>query len=157
MGRLSDEALYQHLGRLVASMPNLRASPVAPETNEWLGKAIALVEESGTSGDIATIKVAAQNLSGVLQGGNAQTIETIVRAALARAELRVPASAQGAFLPAGNSFDAFAAVGKIVSTVSRDVLFVDPYADQRILETYAVLAPSGTSGCLRTPLTQRLR
>lgn len=45
---MKPEALYLQLGRLVTSMPELRGkAPITPELNQWLGRAIALVEVSG--------------------------------------------------------------------------------------------------------------
>jgi hypothetical protein len=57
--------------------------------------------------------------------------------ALAAAELRAPASAQGAFIPAKNSFDAFAALAKVLETATSDVLVVDPYQDETMLTEFA--------------------
>ena len=52
---------------------------------------------------------------------------------------------QGAFIAAGHTFDAFAAVGKALGTATRDVCIIDPYADARVLTDYAVLAPDNVS------------
>jgi hypothetical protein len=52
---------------------------------------------------------------------------------------------QGAFIAAGQSFDAFAAVGKVLSTAKSDVLMIDPYADATVLWDYAVAAPEQVS------------
>jgi len=42
-----------------------------------------------------------------------QTIKATLYRALAAAELKAPVSAQGSFIPAGNAFDAFAALAKV--------------------------------------------
>jgi hypothetical protein len=70
-------------------------------------------------------------------------VAQIMHRALARAELRAPVASQGAFIAAGNSFEAFAAVGKVLSAVTTDVLIVDPYADEKLLTDYAMQAPEG--------------
>lgn len=76
---------------------------------------------------------------------NAGTILAIAHQALAKAELQAPAELQGAFIAAGNAFDAFAAVGKALGTATADVFIVDPYADAKVLTDYAVLAPESVS------------
>ena len=65
--------------------------------------------------------------------------------ALAVAEMRAPVSAQGAFIAAGNSFDAFAAVGKVLATATGDILIIDPYLDEKALTDFAPLAHEGVS------------
>jgi hypothetical protein len=56
--------------------------------------------------------------------------------------LRLPS--QGSFIAAGSTFDAFVAVGKALSEAKTNVLMVDPYADEKALTDYALLAPDGT-------------
>jgi hypothetical protein len=89
--------------------------------------------------------VASQHLQGPLRDVNAGTILAIAHQALARAELHAPAELQGAFIAAGHSFDAFAAVSKALSAATTDVLIIDPYADAKLLTDYAVLAPDNVS------------
>jgi hypothetical protein len=72
---------------------------------------------------------------------NAQAIAANVFAALAKAELKAPAAVQGTFIVAGHVFDAFAAVSRVLGTAKADMLMVDPYADEKVLTDYAVLAP----------------
>ena len=69
----------------------------------------------------------------------------MLRRALAVAEMRAPVSAQGAFIAAGNSFDAFAAVGKVLATATGDILIIDPYLDEKALTDFAPLAHEGVS------------
>lgn len=141
---IDPESLYIQLGRLVETMPDFtRAGPITAETNRWLGRAAALVEATGDTGDLITLKVAAQNLDTTLREMNVQTIAAIVHRALARAELKAPATSQGAFIPVGESFSALAAVSKVLATAHLDVLIVDPYADAKVLTDFAVLAPEG--------------
>ncbi|MGN7100197.1 phosphatidylserine/phosphatidylglycerophosphate/cardiolipin synthase family protein [Ralstonia holmesii] len=143
--KLDPESLYVHLGRLVETMPNLnRPGPVTTETNQWLGRAAALVEAAfGQSVELISFNIAAENLDSVLRATNAQTIAAIVHRALAKAELTAPAASQGAFIPVGESFSAVAAVSKVLSAARQAVLIVDPYADAKALTDFAVLAPEG--------------
>ena len=139
--RLDPEALYHQLGRLVETMPDFAApGPVPAATQQWLGRAAALVEDIGDLADIATLKVAANHLG---SSSSTQQIIAVIHRALARAELLAPISAQGAFIAAGTPFDAFAAVAKILGTVQRGVLIVDPYMDEKALTDFVSVVPEG--------------
>jgi hypothetical protein len=141
---LTPEALYLQLGSLVAEMPDLAHGPITPEMNRWLGRAVTLVEAMGD--DTAALKTAVQFLAlPDLREFNAQGIAAIVHAALAKAELGAPAAVQGTFIAAGHTFDAFAAVSRVLGTAKADVLMVDPYADEKALTDFAVLAPEQVS------------
>lgn len=140
---IDPQALYVQLGRLVEAMPNLYEQlPLSASTQEWLGRAGALIAASGDVIDIAEFNTYVSSLSkGTMQFHAAQDIGVVVRRALAKAELNAPAAAQGAFIPAGNAFDAMAAIGKILEQATRDVLIVDPYMDEKALTEFALLAP----------------
>jgi hypothetical protein len=146
--QLSAEAVYLRLGSLIAEPPNFYALTPTPETHRWIAQVLALIE-AGNLLDMVTLvtfKVASQHLLGVdrsVENGN--KIVAIAHQALAKAELAAPAELQGAFIAAGHSFDAFAAVGKALGTATSDVCIVDPYADAKLLTDYAVLSPENVS------------
>jgi hypothetical protein len=50
---------------------------------------------------------------------------------------------QGSFITSGNTFDAFAAVGKALARATRFALSSIPYADRNLLEQYTLLAQEG--------------
>lgn len=95
--------------------------------------------------EIITLKVSAQALDTLVRDQNAQTVATIVHSALARAELNAPATAQGAFIAAGDTLNAVAAVGKVLGRAKSDILMVDAFADQCIITDFAITAPEGVS------------
>jgi hypothetical protein len=138
---MTAEELVLRLRNLVSEMPDLAQGPITHEMKQWMGRAIALVEVLGDSANTITLKVTCQRLDGVLRETNAQIIGVIVYEALAKAELKAPVSMQGAFIAAGHTLDAYAAVGKILGTATTDVLMVDPYADHTVVTDYAALAP----------------
>jgi hypothetical protein len=117
----TPEAIYLQLGQLVAEMPDLATGPITPEMNEWMGRAVALVELVDRL-DTIPLKVACQTLNSAIRDSNVQTIAAIVHQALAKAELNAPASVRGAFIAAGDKFDAFAAVGKVLEMANAEVL-----------------------------------
>lgn len=144
--KLSPEALYLQLGRLVAEMPDFsEQGAVSTEANRWLGRAAALIDQISDQADIISFKVAAQSLDGVLRAGNAQTIKSVVFGALARAELAAPLDAQGAFIQAGGELDAFVAFGKVLGVAATGLMIVDPYADEKALTDFAIQAPEGVA------------
>lgn len=138
------ETLYLHLRRLVATMPDLASGDTRdPERLQWLGRAAALIEKSGDLTDFVQLKASADGIDFLRRDVNARKIESIVHRALARAELQAPASAQGAFIAAGDTLNAFAAVAKVLARAKSDILMVDAYADQTIITGFAVTAPEG--------------
>lgn len=116
---------------------------ISDDTNRWLGRAIALVEASDGGADYYRLKMEAQSLGMAGRASSIQTIKSILFNALAKAELRAPANAQGAFIPTGNSFDAYVAVGKIVQSADATLLIVDPYADEKVLTEFSLQSKEG--------------
>ena len=133
-------SLYVRLGTLVSTMPELGYDP-SPEVMRWLGQAYVLVEALGDITDIAAFKLAMDSLSTEVYidklRNHAKMIASILHRSLAKAEMNAPAEAQGAFIPAGNSFDALVAVGKVLSQAKKTLLIVDPYADEKLLSDFS--------------------
>jgi hypothetical protein len=69
----------------------------------------------------------------------AQLLDTVI----AKVELKLPADMQGAFIPAGGVHDGYQAVSKAVAAAQKQVLFVDPYADDTLISDFVSLAPEG--------------
>ena len=147
---MDPQTLYVYLGRLVADTPDLADGPITPEKQAWLGKLLALAPEVLDANDLATLKIAVQHLDTINRRQNALTIAALAHAALVRAELRAPAGMQGAFIGAGQTFDAFAAVSRVLAQAKRDALLLDPYADHVILTDYAPMVAVGITVRLLT-------
>lgn len=125
--------------------------------NSWLAKAVVLVELTGNLADEIMLSTISNRIGSVNQmSGDKQAIAAIVNRALAKAEMMAPASISGKFITSGNTFDAFAAVGKVLGRAKRVALFVDPFADHKLLEEYALLAPDGTTIQVLTRSKQEL-
>lgn len=60
-------------------------------------------------------------------------------------ELIAPAGLQGTYIPAGNAFDALAAISKVFSSASRSLLIVDPYADEKLFTDFLQTVPEAIS------------
>lgn len=143
MNKIAPSALYQQLGQLAVSVPDLTNDWNTEESRLWLGRTSALVEATGNIADTILFNTAHGALGTSLHQQNVQTIISILHRALARAELAAPATAHGAFLAVGEPFAAFVAVGKILGSATKSTLIVDPYADANLVNEFALLAPEG--------------
>lgn len=141
------ETLYRQLGRLIETMPDLLEVPVSNEVHLWLARAFAIVKEVGNLADPALFSVTVNNLGTTARFQAAGEVKNIVFRAFAVAELGAPAGASGAFIPVGDSFDAFAALSKVLRTATKDVLIIDPYMDETALTEFGGAVPENV--CLR--------
>jgi hypothetical protein len=135
------EILYRQLGRLIEAMPDLTQFPVSNDVHLWVGRAYALVQEVGNLADPAIFTVTANNLGTTGRIQAAKEIKNIVYRAFAVAEMKAPAGASGAFIPVGDSFDAFAALSKVLQTATKDVLIIDPFMDETALTEFGSAVP----------------
>ena len=126
-------------------MPDLNVDEYPSTTQQWIGRAAALIYESGGFADLAIFKTLLGNLTNSpMKWKAAQEIAITLYVALG-VEMQAPISAQGAFIPAGNAFDAFAALSKVFGSATNDILIVDPYLDEKVLTDFAALAQNGVS------------
>jgi hypothetical protein len=142
---MDPEALYINLGRLIEAAPDLTVNPQPPATTQWLARAYALVSNVNVI-DAEKIRdamgwIASDEYSHSVRKSYSDSIFQILHRSLAVAELSAPATAQGTFIPAGSSFDALAAIGKVLSSATNTLLIVDPYMDEKVLTHFSVLAP----------------
>jgi hypothetical protein len=140
---LDPESLYRQLGRLLETMPDFYSGAGwTTDVHKWVARADALVMASGDTRDQIEWRAATSALELQPHTSISQMIRILHRV-LAAAELKAPASAQGAFIPVGNSFDAFAALAKLLQTATRDVFIVDPYMDETVLTEFGTAVPAG--------------
>jgi hypothetical protein len=146
---IDEQSLYVQLGRLIEAMPNLKAAPVPFEVLQWIAQAAALTAAAGHKETSEELDRAANNLMGYKSDSDRRTqserIAFVLYRELAEAEFQAPAAARGAFIPAGNAFDALTAIGKVLQSASREALIVDPYMNEKVLTDFAPLAREGVS------------
>ena len=143
-----SQAIYIRLGHLIASMPDgVDHYPQSPAVLDWLAEVQAVARASGdglVAADLITTVMSLLKSFGAFDDGNrtadANRIYMLLKQLLFSIELRLPASAQGAFITAGNAVDALLAVGRVLQSATADVLIVDPYMDQNMLTDFAVQA-----------------
>jgi hypothetical protein len=140
---LSPEELYRRIGRIIEECPSFAGlAALSVEQLTWLGRAEALIGASGEiliQAEFATARAALTH-STKRQSGFQDLMMALYRA-LAKAELAAPASAQGAFIPVGGSFDSYAALSKVFSQAKSDILLVDPYMDDSVLLEFGGAVP----------------
>jgi hypothetical protein len=143
---LNPEELYRRFGRLLENVPDFSGyGPLNTEQLQWLGRAQALVKENGDILAIVEIGLAAKNMLGPVRADAFSQLMLTLHAQIASVELRSPANAQGTFIPVANTFDAFAAISKLLQTATRDVLVVDPYLDETVLTEFGTVIPLGVT------------
>jgi hypothetical protein len=146
---IDPEALYAQLGHLMAGQPaSIDDWPVPPEVNQWFARILALLDASGSTLDATEMRVALMSVTSPLDTIRTPAIHSVIQLlhrAFARAELNAPTKPVGAFIPAGNSFDALVAVGKVLEGARGNVLIVDPYMDEKALTDFAPLAPASVT------------
>lgn len=144
---LDATAALIRLQALVRSEPDFRAVrddyTCPPETLKWIGELQAVVSAMKRLSDDVAVKTATGLLIKSRGSLGGDDIRAVLYRSLAAAELAAPASAQGSFVAAGNQFDAYAAISKILASAAEDLLVVDPYADSRALTEFMTTAGEG--------------
>lgn len=156
MQRVAEaEAVYLQLGALLAAQPDLRVVDehlgIPDTTLQWLGEVSAVVSRLNSITDSAALETAISMLIQTKgRGEYAQKIKMVLYRCFALAQQRAPATSQGAFVATGADFDAFAALHRIFQEADKSILIVDPYMDESVLTSFAVLAKEGVSVALLT-------
>lgn len=139
---MAKENLYQRLGVLLSTAPTFEERPLSGASKEWLARLRVALKEVGDGATAAAFEVQRDFLGqdSLLAESAREKVMQCLYDALAAVSDNAPVEVRGAFIPAGNAFDALTAVRKILDGASNGVLIVDPYADAKILETYAIQA-----------------
>jgi hypothetical protein len=139
--------LYQQIGRLLETAPDLSTyqNCVQPAGLLWLGRGHALVKavNVGAGYDAAAFSAAMDRMRTAAWPSAVQEVFQILYRALAHCEMNLPAGSSGAFVPVGNSFDAFTALTKVFSSATHDVMIIDPYMDETALTEFGLAVPDG--------------
>jgi hypothetical protein len=147
MSAMSPEDLYRRLGRLIEECPSFSGiAELSVEQMVWIGRAEALMAQANDPLAQAEFGAAKGSLAyPTMRSAGHQTLMMSLYGVMAKAELASPAAAQGAFIPVGNAFDAYAAVAKIFGVATSDILIIDPYMDDTSLLDFAGAVPDDVS------------
>ncbi|WP_031569337.1 hypothetical protein [Rheinheimera texasensis] len=133
---MEPEIVLAHLRALLEREPNLKEyTPTSREHHTWLGQAHALIARWSSS-DAIMLQISSQNLTSIhTREMNIGTIYAIIHRAIADLELRVPAKTQKEF-GAGDVYDFFKSLNKVVQSAEKSIFIVDPYLDSSVFEHY---------------------
>jgi len=142
------EALYHQLGQVISDEPHIPSGDERGSTEilRWLGRAEALIEvvsgivDHHKFGNFRTTMLA---LTRADAESPMRHIRGLLYTALAKAEINAPTAAKGAFIPAGNSFDALTVVAGVLRECTGSILIVDPYMDAVALTDFLPMATEG--------------
>lgn len=143
---MDSERIYRQLGRLLEAVPDFTGyKPLTTEQLTWIGRAHALVQATEDITVHVEFDIASKLLNGPLRSESVGKMMVALHKALGIAELAAPPSVHGSFIAVGNSFDAFAALSKLLLTARSDVLIVDPYMDETVLTEFASVLSEGVA------------
>ena len=141
---MDPETLYRQLGRLLESAPDFSGyGPLSTDQLVWLGRAHALVAESGDLACRAELDMALKIVHSPAKAEGMKQVMLTLYKVLGSAELKAPPGVQGAFIPANSRFDAFAAINKGLQAAQSDILIVDPYMDESVLTDFGGSVATG--------------
>ena len=145
---MSPEELHHLYTEAIRTMPPFEKTEnfqhLSREQVAWQAKTLALLEIQNNLADVIEFKSAIDR-SGmpVARPAAALTFFRLLTTAVTRTELKMPPGARGAFVPLGDQFDALRAITDVMQAAERDLLIVDPYADDSVLLRYARTANEG--------------
>ncbi|HEX7823141.1 MAG TPA: hypothetical protein VF463_21310 [Sphingobium sp.] len=144
------EALYHQLGQIISDEPKIPSGDErgSIEVLRWLGRAEALIEQVSGIVDhskFGTLRTSMLTATRTDAEAQMRHIRGLLYTALAKAELSAPATAKGAFIPAGNLFDALTAIAGVLRECEGSVLIVDPYMDAVALTDFLPMVKEGVS------------
>jgi hypothetical protein len=144
------DVLYHQLGQIISDEPKIPTGTGrgSIEILRWLGRAEALIEEvNGLADHLKFTGLRTSMLRATAIDAETQMIHirSQLYTALAKAEMGAPTAARGAFIPAGNSFDALTAITGVLRECKGSILIVDPYMDAVALTDFLPTVREGIS------------
>jgi len=137
--------LLAQLKALLERAPDLETySPSSREHQIWLAQAHALItrwnniEAMSFKGDCDFLHTP------LMRTGSIAKIFGTIHRAVADLELKVPAETEVNF-GAGDVYDFFKALNKVISSAERSIFIVDPYLDQSVFDHYLTTRADGVS------------
>ncbi len=112
--------------------------PLTESDIRWLGRVDALLEASGSMPALIGFRTARAGLGSFNHDRTKLLIP--LHDAYSKIELRVPSALQGAFIPAGDTWNGYAAIVKLIQRDCEDLFIVDPYLDLGLYTDFAPLA-----------------
>ena len=150
MSNHTPEQLLALLEAVIRDAPAFEyQQPLSEAERRWLGRAEAIIEASGSMPALVEFRIARQNLGSYSHSRNKLLLP--LHTAYGRVELHAPVAARGAFIPAGDTWNGYAALVKLIQNECDDLLVVDPYINSDLF-TYFLPHSMARTGvrCLTT-------
>jgi hypothetical protein len=142
----SPEQLLALLQATIREAPPLVYNEQRSEAElRWLGRAEAILASYPEMGRASVAFRIARSALNTLVHDRSNLLQPLYDA-LSMLELQVPAALQGAFIPAGDAWNGYAALVKLVQSPCDRLLIVDPYITADIFADFVphTIARSGT-------------
>jgi hypothetical protein len=139
---------HAELSGLISAFPDLGVAPLPSEAIQWYGRVFSLLIEMGQTVCAVEFKSAFDYRSGTQLSSPESEREKMHKAlytALGFAERLAPAGAIGTFIPVNSPHDALRSVAPVLSEASKDILIVDPYMSQVLINDFALSAREGVN------------
>jgi hypothetical protein len=142
---MEPNILLAQLRALVERAPDLSVySPTSKDQMIWLGQAHALISRWNSSEDFP-FKSACDFLSSpVMRDSSITKIFGTLHRAIADLELDVPPTTDSSF-GAGNVYDFFKSLNKVIASAEKSLFIIDPYLDQTVFDHYLVSRQNGVA------------
>ena len=133
---MEPEVLLAQLRALLERAPDFeRYSPMSRDHAMWLGQAHALISRWDELQSIM-FQVSADALPSTLtRQSNVAKIFGAIHRAIADLELRIPQKGQATFA-AGEVYDFFRELNKVIESADKSIYIVDPYLDASVFDQY---------------------
>jgi hypothetical protein len=133
---LSPEQLLALLEAVIREAPPFEYQhPLTENDLRWLGRAEAVIEATGSTTDLMEFRLARKTLGTYSHSRDA--LLGPLHNAYYRVELHAPTAVQGAFIPAGDTWNGYAALVKLIQRECDELLIVDPYLSSELFTDFA--------------------
>jgi hypothetical protein len=142
---MEPHILLAQLRSLLERAPDLsQYQPSSREHQVWLAQTHALVSR-WNGPEAISVKLSSEFLSNtIMRDSSISKIFGAIHRAIADLELIVPSEAQENF-GAGDVYDFFKALNKVIGSAETSIFIIDPYLDQSVFDHYLTSRQDGVS------------
>lgn len=134
--KLGPDQLLALLEVAIRDAPKLTYNVALSEQDlRWLGRAEALLEASQSLTDLTAFRLARRHLNTYAHSRDA-LVGALINA-FYRVELQAPIDSRGSFIPAGDTWNGYAALVRLLERDCDDLLLVDPYLNATLFTDFA--------------------
>jgi len=133
---MEPEILLAQLRALFERIPDFQTySPTSRDHMTWLGQAHALISRWDLLESISFKTTADFLPMALMRDNNVAQIYGIIQRAISDLELKVPDATRTVFR-AGEVYDIFRALNKVIESAEKSIFIIDPYLDDTVFNHY---------------------